>query len=242
MKDSIDFGKVQTYEELKMLRELEKHYRKHPVKHKRKYSKDTSKIKLKGGGWYEVKKRKLTPKQQLFADEYIKSGNAKESAIKAGYSPKTAYSIGNENLKKPELKSYIDAKLAEIESHKIADAKEILEYFTAVLRGETREVVVVATPAGAEEVERAPDEKTKLTAAKELLKRFPMSDEIAKEQLRKIKAEADLAEAKAKLADYEVKIRQEEFSDNEDENRTDDLTGAVQQGMEGIFDNAEIET
>ena len=56
MKDSIDFGKVQTYEELKMLRELEKHYKKHPVKHKRKYSKDTSKIKLKGGGWYGVKK------------------------------------------------------------------------------------------------------------------------------------------------------------------------------------------
>ena len=103
-------------------------------------------------------------------------------------------------------------------------------------------MVVVATPAGAEAVERAPDEKTKLTGAKELLKRFPMSDEIAKEQLRKNKAEADLAEAKAKLADYEVKIRQEEFSDNEDENRTDDLTGAVQQGMEGIFDNAEIET
>lgn len=189
-----------------------------------------------------MKKRKLTPKQQLFADEYIKSGNATDAAIKAGYSPKTARSIAQENLTKPDIKSYIDAKLAEIESHKIADAKEILEYFTAVLRGETREVVVVATPAGAEEVERAPDEKTKLTAAKELLKRFPMSDEIAKEQLRKIKAEADLAEAKAKLADYEVKIRQEEFSYDEDENRTDDLTGAVQRGMEEIFDNAEIET
>lgn len=50
MKDSIDFGKVQAYEELKMLRELEKHYKKHPVKYKRKYSRDTSKIKLKGGG------------------------------------------------------------------------------------------------------------------------------------------------------------------------------------------------
>ena len=50
MKDSIDFGKVQTYEELKMLRKLEKHYKKHPVKHKRKYSRDISKIKLKGGG------------------------------------------------------------------------------------------------------------------------------------------------------------------------------------------------
>lgn len=50
MKDSLDFGKVQTYEELRMLRELEKYYKKHPVKHKRKYSRDVSKIKLKGGG------------------------------------------------------------------------------------------------------------------------------------------------------------------------------------------------
>lgn len=70
----------------------------------------------------------------------------------------------------------------------------------------------------------------------------PEERKLVKARSRKIKAEADLAEAKAKLADYEVKIRQEEFSDNEDENRTDDLTGAVQQGMEGIFDNAEIET
>lgn len=184
-----------------------------------------------------MKKRKLTPKQKLFADEYIKSGNAKDSAIKAGYSPKTAYSIGNENLKKPELKSYIDAKLAEIESHKIADAKEILEYFTAVLRGETREVVVVATPAGAEEVERAPDEKTKLAAARELLKRYPMSDEIAKEQLRKIKAEADIAESKAKLAEFEVQIRQEEFNTGEDDTRTDNLASAVTMGLEEIFDD-----
>lgn len=189
-----------------------------------------------------MKKRKLTPKQQLFADEYIKSGNAYQSAIRAGYSDNYARSNVSKLLENVGIKSYIDAKLAEIESHKIADAKEILEYFTAVLRGETREVVVVATPEGAEEVEKAPDEKTKLIAAKELLKRFPMSDEIAKEQLRKIKAEADLAESKAKLADYEVKIRQEEFSYDEDENRTDDLTGAVQQGMEEIFDNAEIET
>jgi hypothetical protein len=55
MKDSIDFGKVQTYEELRMLRELEKHYKKHPVKHKRKYSRDVSKIKLKGGGFNGTK-------------------------------------------------------------------------------------------------------------------------------------------------------------------------------------------
>lgn len=151
-----------------------------------------------------MKKRKLTPKQRLFADEYIKSGNATDAAIKAGYSPKTAQQMGSENLLKPVIKSYIDAKLAEIESHKIADAKEILEYFTAVLRGETREVVVVATPTGAQEVKKAPDEKTKLAAARELLKRYPMSDEIAKEQLRKIKAEADMAESKARLTGWQA--------------------------------------
>ena len=39
---------------------------------------------------------KLTLKQQRFADEYIISGNATEAAIKAGYSKKTAYSIGLE--------------------------------------------------------------------------------------------------------------------------------------------------
>ena len=38
MKDSQDFGKVQTYEELRMLRELELHYKKHQLKSKRKYS------------------------------------------------------------------------------------------------------------------------------------------------------------------------------------------------------------
>lgn len=50
MKDSKDFGKVQTYEELKMLRELDKYYKKHSVKRKRKYSRDISKIKFKGDG------------------------------------------------------------------------------------------------------------------------------------------------------------------------------------------------
>lgn len=152
-----------------------------------------------------MKKRKLTPKQKLFADEYIKSGNATDAYIKAGYQIKnqsSAKAAASRLLTNVNLKSYIDAKLAKIESHKIADAKEILEYFTAVLRGETREVVVVATPTGTQEVEKAPDEKTKLAAARELLKRYPMSDEIAKEQLRKIKAEADMAESKARLTGW----------------------------------------
>ena len=46
---------------------------------------------------------KLTPKQTLFVKEYLVDLNATQAAIRAGYSEKTAYSIGEENLKKPVI-------------------------------------------------------------------------------------------------------------------------------------------
>ena len=49
--------------------------------------------------------KKLTPKQQRFIDEYLVDLNATQAAIRAGYSAKTAYSIGIENLKKPEIQT-----------------------------------------------------------------------------------------------------------------------------------------
>jgi len=51
--------------------------------------------------------KKLTAKQSLFVQEYLTDFNATDSAIKAGYSEKTAYSIGCENLKKPEIQKAI---------------------------------------------------------------------------------------------------------------------------------------
>lgn len=51
----------------------------------------------------------LTYKQKMFVLEYVKTGNATHSAKKAGYSPDSAYSIGSENLTKPEIKAAIDA-------------------------------------------------------------------------------------------------------------------------------------
>lgn len=50
---------------------------------------------------------KLTAKQQRFVDEYLIDLNATQAAIRAGYSEKTAYSIGEENLKKPDVKAAI---------------------------------------------------------------------------------------------------------------------------------------
>ena len=141
---------------------------------------------------------KLTAKQRLFADEYIKSGNATQSAIKAGYSPKTVRSIGQENLTKPDIKSYIDAKMAEIESHKIADAKEVLQFYTRVLREEETEEVALPTGDNVVTVEKKPSFKDRLTAAKELMKRYPLSDPMVQAQLKKITADARVAEARAK--------------------------------------------
>lgn len=84
----------------------------------------------------------MNARQKRFCDEYLIDCNAKQAAIRAGYSPKTAYSIGNENLNKPELKAYIEAELEKIHSAKIADATEVLEYLTGVMRGKHTEQVL----------------------------------------------------------------------------------------------------
>lgn len=134
---------------------------------------------------------KLTAKQRLFADEYIKSGNATQSAIKAGYNVRSAKVIGAQNLSKLNVKSYIDAKMAEIESHKIADAKEVLQYLTRVLRGEEKEEIPDNVNGGT--IERSPLIKDRTVAAREIMKRYPLDDPIVAAQLKKLQAEADTA-------------------------------------------------
>ena len=81
----------------------------------------------------------LTLKQKKFTDEYIISGNATESAIKAGYSSKYANTNVSKLLQNTTIKSYIDERLAQLESEKIADQQEVLKYLSAVMRGEMTE-------------------------------------------------------------------------------------------------------
>ena len=91
---------------------------------------------------------RLTEKQKRFADYYIETGNMTESAIKAGYSKKTARVIGQENLQKPAVKAYIDGKLKIMEDERMASAKEVLEFLTKSMRGELDEEVVVVEGTG----------------------------------------------------------------------------------------------
>ena len=55
----------------------------------------------------------MTKKQKRFVEEYLIDLNATQAAIRAGYSPETAYSIGSENLKKPEIRACIEKAMAE---------------------------------------------------------------------------------------------------------------------------------
>lgn len=92
---------------------------------------------------------KLTEKQTKFVDYYIETGgNATEAARKAGYSKKTAEAIGLENLGKPRIKAAIDARLAELKSQRTADATEVLEYLTVVMRGQQMDETVVVEGTG----------------------------------------------------------------------------------------------
>lgn len=82
-------------------------------------------------------RNKLTLKQRKFVDEYIISGNASDAARKAGYSPRTAFRSGQENMQKPAVLAEIKRRMTEIESHKIMDMTEAMQELTAIARGET---------------------------------------------------------------------------------------------------------
>lgn len=150
-----------------------------------------------------MKNRKLTPKQQAFADYYIETGNATESAKRAGYSKRTAAVIGAENLIKPYIKSYIDEKLREIASKRIMGATEALELLTSIARAEIIEEVVVTSFDGVDKVEKIPDIRDRQRAAEELLKRYALGNN---QELRNKLLEAQIKKTAAETKNEDTGI------------------------------------
>lgn len=140
---------------------------------------------------------KLTEKQKRFADYYIELGNATQAAINSGYSEKYAGQNVDKLLKNTNLKKYIEERLEQIASERIMSAKEAVELLSSIARAEITEQVVVTTMEGAEVVDKPPDVKTRIIAIKEILKRYPDNDKLVEQQIRKLTADADLAEIKA---------------------------------------------
>lgn len=142
---------------------------------------------------------KLTPKQKKFADEYIKTGNAMQSAITAGYSRAYAKARSSEMSENVGIKSYIEKRMDQIASPNILTAQQILERLTGIVTGEITETVVVATPIGVEKTEKTADFKTQISAMRDIMKRYPNNDKLIEQQIRKLSAEADIAQKKSEL-------------------------------------------
>ena len=84
-------------------------------------------------------KKYLNKRQIDFVQEYMKTNNINQSAIKAGYSPRTASVQGSRLLSNVKVSAYINAINERIESDKIADIEEVMQYLTSVMRGEKKD-------------------------------------------------------------------------------------------------------
>lgn len=135
----------------------------------------------------------MTEKQKIFTDEYLIDFNATRAyrvAYPAVKKDETAKSAGSRMLTNVNVKKYINERLEEIHSEKTADAKEVMEYLTAVLRGESRSEEIVVEGLGdglskAKTMEKAPSEKDRLKAAELLGKRYSLFTD-------KVEMEADM--------------------------------------------------
>ena len=119
----------------------------------------------------------MTKKQKRFVDEYLIDLNATQAAIRAGYSKDTARAIGAENLTKPYIQQAIEERIEQLHNERSADAQEIIEYLTSVMRGESESEELVNEFIGdgcskPTRVKKAPSEKDRLKAAELLGKRF----------------------------------------------------------------------
>ena len=117
---------------------------------------------------------KLNARQKSFCEFYVASGNATESAIKAGYKEKYAGVNADKLLKNTNISKYIKEITEEHTNNRIAKAEEILEFLTATLRGEVTEEVVVGGfgKSATEKISKNVDLKDRLKAAELLGKRY----------------------------------------------------------------------
>lgn len=137
----------------------------------------------------------MTPKQQSFADYYIETGNASDSAKRAGYSERYINTNASKLLQNTTVKAYIGEAMDKLASKRIMGATEALELLSSIARAELQEEVVLSGFDGVEKVEKIPDIRDRQRAAEELLKRYTMGNNqdlrnsLLEAQIKKILAE-----------------------------------------------------
>lgn len=182
-------------------------------------------------------KRKLTPKQRKFANEFIKTNNAYQSAINAGYAKGTARNATKQLLENTGIHEYIIKKTGNVEKRESDEADEVLKNIYRISAGKEIERHYVKIDNLAKEavggddsiearMEYMTDETTIMpastkeqVAAAELWLKLSGrlkndSKDVEDQKIRKLKADADIAEAKAKQINNSEETVQIVFNDN----------------------------
>ena len=138
----------------------------------------------------------LTPKQARFIDIYIETGNGKKSVEEAGYNSKTPSQMAQKLLNLPHINEEIRYRLQQHKDQSIANADEIMTYFTKVMRGELLDQFGL---------EASLSERTK--AAQELAKRqIDMPNRLANNEAPKITITVDWGEEASADVDFEQEV------------------------------------
>ena len=120
----------------------------------------------------------MTEKQKKFADEYLIDLNATR-AYKAAYKnvkkDSVAAAASTRLLRNVKVSTYIQEQIEKLHSKKTADAAEVIEYLSSVMRGEQTEEVLCLAGEGTQEIEKIDvSAKDRLKAAELLGKRYSL--------------------------------------------------------------------
>lgn len=170
----------------------------------------------------------LTEKQKKFIDYYILTNNASEAARMAGYSLRTAFRTGQENMQKPAIKAAIAEKLKQEEEKRTASVKELLEHLTSAARGEMEEenLVMQTMANGATKpmkVKTKIKAKDRLKAIEQLLRRFKplLDEEEQKARIRKLVSEVEQDEKAGNGDDVVIIDDLGDDEENDDNNQAE---------------------
>lgn len=195
--------------------------------------------------------RKLTPKQRKFANEFIKTNNAYQSAINAGYAKGTARNATKQLLENTGIHEYIIKKTGNVEKRESDEADEVLKNIYRISAGKEIERHYVKIDNLAKEavggddsiearMEYMTDETTitpastkEQVAAAELWFKLSGrlkndSKDVEDQKIRKLKADADIAEAKARIMNASTDSTEAKVSEYLD--KLDDVLGGDSDG------------
>ena len=120
----------------------------------------------------------MNAKQKRVCDEYLVDCHATQAAVRAGYSARTANEQAARLLANVSIKAYIDEKMERLHNERTADAQEVLEYLTAVMRGQQTEQTLISIGDGVQKIGNIEvGARDRLKAAELIGKRFGLFKE-----------------------------------------------------------------